>query len=348
MQVKRLAVDFDNTVPRSIIDRNHSNNNDNTSRKIEQMLSQLNEEELEIAARTSYEYIKHHSTQQPQKLQQDEHEHEQQSSLSNGKKYARIMARRYLESKMGHVDVATKKMKDTIRFRKQIDMDSLCRTFDDNNKDDIISDHENNHNNNNNPVVDNNEQNNQSPRRKLESMLSSKRNYVQGYDIDGRSTHIFVPRRASKNTHDREWTLRESLYTIERAIACSKATDHSINTIIDFRGFRITEHAPPFEIGKEFLLTLRHHYAGQVHKIFIVDAPVGFSFFWNLFKQFVGKSTQSKIMFLVSGQNKDSVLQKYYTDDEATPWMLSNGLKTQELDVQDYLYHTPFDQAYNE
>jgi len=334
MQVQTVALDFGNIIPRNNIDRNHNNNNDNISNKIEQMLSQLNEEELEIAARTSYEYM-----------------HAQQSSLSNRKKYARLMAKRYLESKMGRVDVATQRMKETIRFRKQIDIDALRRTFDEKKKGNPIINNENNHNiiNNNNPVADNNEQNSQSSKRKkLESMLSSKRNYVQGYDIDGRSTFIFVPRHASKNTHDREWTLKESLYTIERAIASSKAIDHSINAIIDFRGFRITEHAPPFEIGKEFLLALRHHYAGQVHKIFIVDAPVGFSFFWNIFKQFVGKSTQSKIMFLASGRNKDSVLQKYYTNEEATPWMLSNGLKTRELDVQEYLYHTPFDQAFNE
>jgi len=229
-----------------------------------------------------------------------------------------------------------KKLKGTIRFRKRIDVDSLRRTFD---KDFLID-------SNKNPIVDDDHK--QSSRMKLESMLSSKRNYVQGYDVDGRSTHIFVPRHASKDTHDNEWTLKESLYTMERAIACSKAIDCSVNAVIDFRGFRITEHAPPFDIGKEFLLSLRHHYAGQVNKIFIVDAPVGFSFFWNLFKQFVGKSTQSKIVFLVSGRNKHSVFAKYYTEDEATPWMLPNGLKTRELDAQEYLYNTPFDQAFDE
>jgi len=330
-QVKVAAAIRNNIIPRSSSDKC---SNDKYGKKLRQMLSQLNEEELEIAARTSYEYLKQQTAQQQQQ--------QQQLSSSDRKKYAKIMAKRYLESKLGDVDVATKKLKDTIRFRKRIDVDSLRRTFDDN-KNDLLVD---NNNSSSIDVVDKDQ--NQSSKKKLESMLLSKRNYVQGYDIDGRSTHIFVPRRASKNTHDLEWTLKESLYTIERAIACSKAIDHSINAIIDFRGFRITEHAPPVEIGKEFLLALRHHYAGQVNKIFIVDAPVAFSFFWNLFKQFVGKSTQSKIMFLVSGRNKHTVLQKYYTNEEATLWMLSNGSKTRELDVQEYLYHTPFDQAFNE
>lgn len=330
MQVKVAAAVRGNNIPRT---SSNKCSNDKYGKKLRQMLSQLNEEELEIAARTSYEYLKQQSAQQQQ---------QQQLSSSDRKIYAKIMARRYLESKLGDVDVATKKLKDTIRFRKRIDVDSLRRTFDDNKNDLLV------YNNNNKSIHLVEQEHNQSSKMKLESMLSSKRNYVQGYDIDGRSTHIFVPRLASKKTNDLEWTLKESLYTMERAIACSKAIDHSINAIIDFRGFRITEHAPPFEIGKEFLLALRHHYAGQVNKIFIVDAPVAFSYFWNLFKKFVGKSTQTKIMFLVSGRNKHPVLQKYYTNDEATPWMLPNGLKTRELDVQEYLYHTPFDRAFNE
>ena len=140
---------------------------------------------------------------------------------------------------------------------------------------------------------------------------------------------------------------------MERAIACSKAPDQSVNAILDFRGFSPLRHAPPLSLGKDFVTTLRQHYAGQLHRIFIVDAPAGFSWLWKIFQPFVGQATQDKIVFVRGGdEEKQRILGEYYAPDQAAAWMLpassaSSG-KNRDFDVQEYLYKTPFDKAFDE
>jgi hypothetical protein len=274
--------------------------------RIEWMLNNLSKKDLETAARVSYEYLKNPDTQKR-------------------RYYAKSMARLYLQQTQKkheyhrpHVR-ALDRMKNTLQFRRDIDMDGLRCAFDD-------------------PSSEYQET--------LQTFLSSQKNYVMCYDRSGRSSHIFVPRKTQK--HDPEWTLKESLYTMERAIACSKAPDSSVNVILDFSGFSYLHHSPPFSLGKEFLLAFRHHYVGQIHKIFVLDAPATFSVLWRAFRPFLGTMTKQKIVFCRVMKKKQCILSQHYTPDQAADWMLRNGTKTKELDVQEYLYKTPFDQAFDE
>lgn len=139
-------------------------------------------------------------------------------SASNKKSnyYAAQMALRYLKSKQGDSGVALQKMRSTIYFRRKIDVNGLRRAFDD-------------------PA---------SPYRdSLANILASKELYVHGHDKDGRSTFVLIPRLVQGR--DVEWTLKESIYTMERAIASSRHTDKEINAVIDFSGFSPCKHAPP-------------------------------------------------------------------------------------------------------
>ena len=132
---------------------------------------------------------------------------------------------------------------------------------------------------------------------------------------------------------------------MERAIACSKCLpDKSINAICDFKGFSI-KNAPPLDVGQQFLTSLRSHYAGQVHKIFLVDAPTSFRLLWNLLKGFVGTNARSKFIF-VSGAHKDQVLGEYYDPSQLPDFL--QGTKTRELNLQEYLHEARFDQAFDE
>ncbi len=220
--------------------------------KVQQILDNLTNDELELAARACYEYVKH-------------------PSLQDRDAYASRICHRYLESKKGNVELATEKVKKTLQFRKNYDLEGLMRAFEDDDGDDEKNYYASN----------------------LQKQLSDKKFYVQGYDNEGRSTLFFIPRRTRE--FDKEWHLKEALYSIERAIACSQCSDYTINAVVDFSGFSLTQHSPPMDIGKEFLTTLRSHYAGQIHKIFLLDCPTSFFILWKIFSQFVGTDTRDKI-----------------------------------------------------
>lgn len=290
--------------------------------ELQWMLSQLSAEELEIAARSSFEYFKMRTRKDPAA---DEDDGDDEDTL-DPEPYAKKMAERYWKSKKGDSELALEKMRATLAFRKEIDIDSLRLAFTQQTSDDDLDSST------------------------LEKFLSSGKNFVMCHDKEGRSTHFFVPRNTVE--HDAEWTLKESLYTMERAIASSRAPDQSVNAILDFRGFSVVYHTPPLSIGKEFLMTLRNHYAGQVHRIFLVDAPASFSWLWSIFSPFVGTSTRDKIIFVSGTTEKQAVFSQYYEPNEATEWMMPESKeetgKNADFDLVEYLYKTPFDKAFDE
>ena len=269
-------------------------------KQLEYILGELTAEELELAARSSYTYSKSPQTQK---------------SLQH--KYAQHFALKFLRSKKDATK-ALDKLKATLQFRKEKDINGLRLAFDD-------------------P---------ESPYREpLKKQLESKMLKVQGYDKDGRSTYIFTPRNCQ--SHDDEWTIKEHIYTLERAIACSTAADKTVNVVVDFNGFSALRHAPPTSIGMEFMQTLRNHYAGSVHEIFLVDAPMAFNALWNIFKPLIGSQTRGKIHF-VKGQRKHNKLSQWYDRSQAADWMLPGGTKNRELDVEEYLFRIPFNESFDE
>lgn len=239
--------------------------------------------------------------------------------LSEQRHHARKITHRYLTSKKNN-EKAIKKLKATLEFRRKIDIVGLIKAFD---KDINASGEYAIH---------------------LQKQLSSKKIFVQGYDKQKRATLYFIPRLVQG--HDSEWTLKEAVYSIERAIACTKATDGLINAVVDFSGFSPLKHSPPMDIGRQFLTTLRNHYAGQIHRIYLMHTPRSFSLFWRMFKPFVGKATQDKI-HIISARNINK-LKESYDFDQAPSWMLPSGQKNRNLDLDNYLFKTPFNKAFDE
>ena len=264
---------------------------------VDQMLDELSMQELEVAARASYDYL----------VQPD-------SDLT--RLFAQQFALRFLRSKDGDAIKAVKRMKETLAFRCQIDVDGLRTAFD--------------------------KGGNVEYAKRLETEMQSKNLYVQGYDKEGRSTYIFVPRNVQ--AHDESWTIRQHVYTLERAVASSKAPDRSVNAMVDFNGFSV-RNAPPTHIGKEFMTTFRNHYAGAINSIYLIDAPASFCCLWAIFKPLISQKTRSKIHFV---QSKKNGLKKHYSPSEAASWMMSTGKKNRELDTREYLYNTPFYAAFGD
>ena len=259
------------------------------------MLSQLTDEEIEIAACTNYEYAT--SPEQETRLE-----------------YARDMAERYLNSK-SDTEKALSRMKATIQFRKTIGIDELRDAVSDQTSNDHLP---------------------------LTKFLSKRNLYVSGFDYEGRSTYVFIPRLCD----DHESELKAHIWTMERAIACSKAKDKTINAVVDFAGFS-PWNAPPLSLGQEVMTTLRQHYVGCVNRIFIVNAPSCFTYLWSILKPFAGTATRDKIHFVNSKQQQTEVIGQWYSKDQVAPWMLPDGGKDRLLDLDEYLYRIPFHEPFD-
>lgn len=233
--------------------------------------------------------------------------------------HAAEMARRYLESAQSDKTIALERMKSTLEFRRQKKLDVLREALND-------------------PV--------NYYHKELKHSLSSGHVYVQGHDREGRSTFIFIPRRVQN--HDPELTMASHLWTMEKAIACSRARDGTINAVVDFKDFSAFTHAPPTAVGKELMTTLRNHYVGYINAIFLLDAPTTFLCLWAIFKPFAGRKTREKIHFISSVEERKEFLGPLYEADQAAPWMLPNGGKKRELDIEEYTERLPFDKAFDE
>jgi hypothetical protein len=285
------------------------------------MLDCLSQKELEAAACASYCYSQRRQVLADSETTKSESAHER-------RKFAALLCLNFLRSKNHCTKKALSKLKATLAFRDDTQIDKLRTVFDRKKPVDCKK------------------------TSSLLAQLEQKAAYVQGYDKDGRATYIFVPRRV--HNHDETSTLNLHVYTLERALACSQSDDGQVNAVVDFYGFSYSQHAPPTHVGKHFLNVFRQHYAGAVHHIFIVDAPRSFRFLWTIFAPFIGQGTREKIKFLKSVRtaSKQSVsrsaLSDFYDREEATPWMVAGGEKECELDLNEYLYNTRFDQAFGD
>lgn len=295
-----------------IKDHASSRKRSSTCAKRDFILSRLSEEELETAARSSYEYL---SSSNPI---------ETLSSSEERDRFAKRIVQRYLESKHGDADLALAKIRKTLEIRRTAKIADLVTAFD---------------------GVDRTSKNNNDIAQTLHTHLSSQKFYVQGFDKEGRSTLYFIPRNVVD--HD----LESAIYSIERAIASGRSVDGTINCVVDFSGFSLA-NGPPLELGKEFLTTLRTVYAGQIHRIFLANASFSFSFLWNVFSPFVGTDTRDKIsLSKSSGTNsneKQQELLDLYDLDQVPSWLVSGGKKNRSLDLDEYLYRLPFDAAFDD
>ena len=233
--------------------------------------------------------------------------------------FAKRVVYRCLKSKKGNTELGLAKVKKLIDFRRKANIDELITAFDE----------DNNHGSNDTSKT-------------LQKHLASKKFYVQGFDKEGRSTLYFIPRNVVD--HD----LDSAIYSIERALACSRSLDSTINCVVDFSEFPLS-NAPSMEIGKQFLSTLRVIYAGQINRIFLVNVPFTFSILWNMFSPFVGTDTRGKITIFKNNrkEEKEREILNLYDLEELPHWAVSGGQKNRSIDVDEYLFALPFDSAFD-
>jgi hypothetical protein len=269
---------------------------------------QLSKEELDAAARTSYEFASS-SRQHPSFVDE-----------TTRYQYAAKMAERHFQAEppeRRNWTKALRKMRRTLQFRRTMNIDGLREAGTHPSSDDHLL---------------------------VQKFLSSGKVYVSGFDKDGRSTYVFIPKHADKK-EPRKCTVRGHLWSLEKAIACSKSTDRTLNVVVDFRGFSLHHNAPHVAVGKEVMTILRRHYVGYIHQIFLLDAPASFLCLWNVLKPFAGREARSKIHFCCStGEDKQKLpvatLSRWYTPDQVASLLCQRA-----LNVKDYFASLPFDRA---
>jgi hypothetical protein len=289
-----------------------------------QMIDSLTDEEREHAARSSYKYLWKSVTSKG--------DEDSKELLEEREKYATAMAMRHLSSKKGNVNVAMEKFKSAINFRKDADLDGLRLCFQ---ADQLELD-------------DATRQRYADYREKLEDRMRTGRVYVCGYDKCGRA--IYTIYAARTKDFDPDWFLKESLYNFERALACTEresgGVEQSITVIGNYTGFS-SKHAAPMAISHEFMNCLRQNYPGRVKRVYLLNTPTSFLFFWNIIKPFIGTDTRKKITFISNDRQRESAFSELISVDQAASWMLNGGHKKKEFHAIEYLEQLPFDESFD-
>lgn len=289
------------------------------------MVSQLSENEIEHAARTSYGYFVAvlESKNDPSKSKPSD---EQRQFL------AMRMARRHLVAENGDAKLALKKMKSTIEYRQSVNVDDIRLAFYESKS--------------------SNEERNQELahiRQQITKQLETGKFYVRGYDRRGTATFVGVAR--CNNSDDPEWYIKANIYTLERALAATEqktnGKEEKICAVFDYNGYT-SANAPPISLTRELLYGLKDHYPERLQHVFVIDAPVVFRGFWYLVKPFLDAVTKKKVQFVTGSHEKELILGPVFSKDQAMDFMFSDGEKTKPLDLHQYLYKISFDKAYEE
>lgn len=236
--------------------------------------------------------------------------------LSKRDVYASDMAQLYLDSKKNDWNLALTKLRETLIFRQKNNLDKLR-----------LEPH------------------------RLHQNLSQRLVYVRGYDRDGRALWIGVPRE-TKN-HEGSATIESAVFTMEKAIAYSQNKGHEqVTAIPHYAGIDKMKDKQPLSVARQVMDTLRRHYVGRVHRIYLVDAPWSLRTIWGMLKPFAGQATREKVVFVTGDSEKESVLGPILDPDQASEWMLPQHRKemasSHNFDLRAYLDETPFDKTFGE
>eukprot|EP00978_Attheya_sp_CCMP212_P028770 scaffold100301_cov55-Attheya_sp.AAC.2 len=262
--------------------------------KCREMVEALTDTEKEHAARSSYRYLMATDT----------------NNDEDRDKYAMKMAFRYLVVCFGNRTKALDKLRKTIQFRLDMDMDGLRKCC-------------------YHTGTDHDEETTEKYalyREKLDEEMATGKMFVSGYDTRGCAIYPYI---ASKfTTFDPEWYLKIHSYTLERAIACTERSTNGAHNKITL---------------------LRDHFPELIHHVYLMDAPYSFRVFYSMLYPFIDSFTQKLVKFISGDEAKrKDVSSELYPLEELMPYMHPDGKSSKALDVKSYLYDIPFDYAFDE
>ena len=139
---------------------------------------------------------------------------------------------RHYRAEKGDVENAIRKIKSTIQWRQDFEVDDIMRCFD---KDDVPLDDQKKLDRLANIIADEN---------------ATGKIYCRGYDKEGRAILYLTPGR--ENSQHEFNNMRHLVYHLERAIACTRRRSgrEKVCIVIGYQGFKLS-NAPPVSLFPE-------------------------------------------------------------------------------------------------
>ncbi len=257
---------------------------------VENIFRRLSDEQIEIAARSSYRYLVGSINGSASKDDRDKH--------------AKAMISRYLqvEQKLhAHSlseqweSIAFEKMTKTLAFRVEKNVDGIRLCFDK-----VPSSSSSAENEEEKKADDSHVEETRKERTRirmgLEDRFQNGASVVRGYTKDGRALFLNFPR--TETCWNEEFFITGNIYTIERALACTERnTDGEKSKIVvmyDYNGYAM-KNSPPTQLVKKLLYNLRDHWPERLEHVFVVDAPFIFRAFWAVIKHFIDPITKELV-----------------------------------------------------
>jgi len=183
------------------------------------------------------------------------------------------MPLRYFRAHKGDVPGALNGMRNTLEWRKAFQVDELLQSIQGENGNSEFAE-------------------------QLRKEAATCKLYVRGYDSEGRA--LLYMRPSDENTQNETGNLRNLVYHLEKAIACSnrKGNMDKVGIVIDYKGYSL-RNAPPMSTSRKTLDILQNHYPERLHKAYICNPPFVFRTFWAFIKPFIDPVTKQKILFCV-------------------------------------------------
>ncbi|KXS15276.1 CRAL/TRIO domain-containing protein [Gonapodya prolifera JEL478] len=174
---------------------------------------------------------------------------------------------RYLRAvKWESVDAATKRLKDTLQWRREFKPDQI-------------------------------------PLDEVEPEAVTGKLYINGFDNEGRPVVVMKPGLQNTTTWDRQ--LQYTYLTVEAACQACVAPQETICLIIDFEGIGIfSGNKTPMNVSRRFLNVLQSHYPERLgHATFVNPFPL-VETFWRVIYPFVDPVTREKVHFTSTAKEK--------------------------------------------
>ena len=241
------------------------------------------------------------------------------------------MPLRHYRAEKGNLPQAIRKIKSTLKWREEFDVEGIKRCFDKKQGGAIISPEK------------------QTEQNHLAEVIAQENEtgkiYCRGYDKQGRAILYLTPGR--ENSNDEINNMRHLVYHLERAIACTRQTSgrEKICIVIGYAGFKLS-NAPPMSTVKHTLTILQGHYPERMYRAYICDPPLVFRSFWSIIKHFVDPATLEKIAFC-TGKEGSSILERDFNTD-ITERQAGGTKLLREFRSREFLFDTPFDCTFDE
>jgi len=238
---------------------------------LQELLKSLTDEEVEVAARSSYKYLlmsisKDESKKPPPELRED---------------IALNMIKRHLIQAKGDKVKALKQIKSTIQFRQDMNADAmrLC--------------HYN---------LESGNAEYEKLRNVLDKELETPVWQIRGKDGKNRTPVNAIVAFKNDGRFDPVEYVRIHMYFIERALACGErlrnsTDDDTFSVYTDCSGF-FPGCAPPLGVSRGILNLMALHYPERLQNFYLVDTPVIFRVFWKIIKPFIDPKTKNKFIFV--------------------------------------------------